>query len=549
MEDGASDLAGGIAAARQIWSDLKKSHDGVVVSGFKEVAESRLCVRLWLCGGASVDVVSRLEESSRLSLPPTACEVVEGSLPPCLNGGAYIQNSPNPQFMPHGPYHVVDGDGMLHSIKISQGKATFCSRYITTYKYNIERVLGYPVFPNLFAMFNSRISAYTTLLNFARVITGQINPLIHGLGTANTSLSLIGGKLFALCEYDLPYGIEMKSDGDDLITIGRHDFHASKKILMNNMTAHPKIDSQTGEVFAFKYHVIPPFLTFFRIDGNGRKQKDVPITIKRASVIHDFAVSKNYAIFPDTQIAINPLEVTRCGRVMTVDLDKTPRLGVIERYAEDEREMWWIDVPGLNILHVVNAWEEDDGGKIVILASNVLSVEHTLDRMDLNHFSMEKIMIDVEERKVVNRVPVSTKSLDFGGINPEYAGKKNRYVYAAQIETMPKILGVVKIDLSLLLAGGDGDCTVASRSYGPGCYGSEPLFVPREPSNQGATTEEDDGYLLSYVHNENTQESLFVVMDAKSPTLEIVASVKLPRRVPYGFHSIFVKQSDLRRPL
>ncbi|PIN16457.1 Zeaxanthin 7,8-dioxygenase [Handroanthus impetiginosus] len=97
---------------------------------------------------------------------------------------------------------------------------------------------------------------------------------------------------------------------------------------------------------------------------------------------------------------------------------------------------------------------------------------------------------------------------------------------------MPKMAGVA-------------DCTVGRRMYGPGCYGSEPIFVTREPYN--AAAEEDDGYLLSYVYNENIQESRFLVMDAKSPTLEIVAAVKLPRRVPHGFHSIFVKESDLQK--
>ena len=102
---------------------------------------------------------------------------------------------------------------------------------------------------------------------------------------------------------------------------------------------------------------------------------------------------------------------------------------------------------------------------------------------------------------------------------------------------MPKMVGLVKLDLSL---SDSEDCTVASRMYGPGCYGSEPAFVAREGAE-----EEEDGFLVAYVNNENTEESHFVVMDAKSPTLETVAAVKLPRRVPQGFHSIFVKQSDL----
>jgi len=78
-------------------------------------------------------------------LPPTECEVVKGTLPPCLNG-AYIRNGPNPQYFPRGPFHFFDGDGMLHSTKISQGKAIFCSRYVKTYKYLVEKKAGYQSF-------------------------------------------------------------------------------------------------------------------------------------------------------------------------------------------------------------------------------------------------------------------------------------------------------------------------------------------------------------------------------------------------------------------
>nr|GEV80805.1 carotenoid cleavage dioxygenase [Tanacetum cinerariifolium] len=107
---------------------------------------------------------------------------------------------------------------------------------------------------------------------------------------------------------------------------------------------------------------------------------------------------------------------------------------------------------------------------------------------------------------------------------------------------MPKISGVVKLDISLSEVD-RRECIVASRMFGPGCFGGEPFFVAKEPENPDA--DEDEGYIVSYVHNENTGESRFVVMDAKSPTLKIVAAVKLPHRVPYGFHGLFIKESDL----
>ncbi|PWA67637.1 Carotenoid oxygenase [Artemisia annua] len=378
-------------------------------------------------------------------LPPTECEVIKGTLPSCLDG-AYFRNGPNPQFLPRGPYHLFDGDGMLHAIRISNGKATFCSRYVKTYKYNIEKDAGFPIIPNVFSGFNGMTaSAARMAVAAGRFLAGQFDPT-KGIGLANTSLAYFGNKLYALGESDLPYAVKLAPNGD-IVTTGRHDFDGK---LFMSMTAHPKIDPETKEAFAFRYGPMPPFLTFFRFDQNGEKQPDVPIfSMTSPSFLHDFAITKNYAIFPEIQIGMSPMEMIGGGSPVSADSGKIPRLGVIPRY-----------------------------------------------------------------------------------------------MYCGVGDPMPKISGVVKLDVSLSEVD-RRECIVASRMFGPGCFGGEPFFVAREPDNPEA--DEDDGYVISYVHNENTGESRFVVMDAKSPTLEIVAAVKLPRRVPYGFHGLFVKESDINK--
>ncbi|KAK4486289.1 hypothetical protein RD792_008959 [Penstemon davidsonii] len=356
-------------------------------------------------------------------LPPTACEVVEGFLPSCLDG-AYIRNGSNPQFTPRGPYHLFDGDGMLHMIKISKGKATFCSRYVKTYKYTIEREIGYTIFPSPFSSFNGfAASMARSVLTVARILTRQFNPVSHGFGMANISLALIGGQLFALSESDLPYRIKTTSDGD-IVTLGRHDFFSDKPFI--SMTAHPKIDFETGVAFAFRYHVIRPFLTFFRIDSNGKKQPDVPIfSMKSTSLVHDLGVTKNYVIFPDIQIVMDPLQIVKGKSPARVDMTKVPRIGIIPKYAKDESEMWWIEAPGFNMMHCFNAWEEEDEGIIVIVASNISAVEQALERVDMAEMMLEKITINVKE-KTLQRHLLSSKILEMGCINPAYAGKKNR---------------------------------------------------------------------------------------------------------------------------
>ncbi|CAI0476625.1 unnamed protein product [Linum tenue] len=147
---------------------------------------------------------------------------------------------------------------------------------------------------------------------------------------------------------------------------------------------------------------------------------------------------------------------------------------------------------------------------------------------------------------MVYRVPVSTRNVEFGSVNPCYVGRKNRFVYAGIGDPTPKISGVVKLDVGDEMAGWTRrESAVACRMFGPGCFGGEPFFVAKDPGSSEA--DEDDGYLVTYVHNEINGESRFLVMDTQSPELEIVAAVRLPRRVPYGFHGLFVRESDLRR--
>lgn len=476
-------------------------------------------------------------------LPPTRCPVVRGAIPRCLAGGAYIRNGPNPQHLPRGPHHLFDGDGMLHSLLLppegSSGSSdpVLCSRYVQTYKYLLEREAGEPVMPNVFSGFHGLAGMARGAVTAARVLTGQMNP-VEGVGLANTSLAVFGGRLYALGESDLPYAVRVDPATGDVTTLGRCDFGGR---LSMGMTAHPKKDPITGEVFAFRYGPVPPFVTYFRFDPAGNKAADVPIfSVKQPSFLHDFAVTERYAIFPEIQIVMNPMGmVVGGGAPVGADPSMVPRLGVLPRYATDESEMRWFEVPGFNMMHSVNAWEERGGDEIVVVAPNVLSIEHALDRMELVHSSVELVRINLRTGNV-SRTPLSAGNLDFPVIHPGCLGRRNRYGYFGVGDPMPKIAGVVKLDFD---RAGHGDCTAARRDFGPGCFAGEPFFVPDDVEGNG---NEDDGYLVCYVHNEATGDNRFVVMDARSPELDIVAEVQLPSRVPYGFHGLFVTQAELR---
>ncbi|KAL6912270.1 hypothetical protein ACP4OV_001075 [Aristida adscensionis] len=480
-------------------------------------------------------------------LPPTPCAVVRGAIPRCLAGGAYIRNGPNPQHLPRGPHHLFDGDGMLHSLLLPPAPASpssppasdpvLCSRYVQTYKYLVERDAGAPVMPNVFSGFHGVAGMARGAVVAARVLTGQMNPA-EGVGLANTSLAFFGGRLYALGESDLPYAVRVDPASGEVTTHGRCDFGGR---LAMGMTAHPKKDPVSGELFAFRYGPVPPYVTYFRFDAAGNKGPDVPIfSVQQPTFLHDFAVTERYAILPEIQIVMKPMDmVVGGGSPVGSDRGKVPRLGVLPRHAADESEMRWFEVPGFNMMHSLNAWEEAGGDELVLVAPNVLSIEHALERMELVHSCVELVRINLRTG-AVSRTPLSAGNLDFGVIHPGYLGRRNRYAYLGIGDPMPKIAGVAKLDFDLA---GNGDCTVARRDFGPGCFAGEPFFVPDDVEGEG---NEDDGYVVCYVHNERTGDNRFVVMDARSPALDIVAEVQLPARVPYGFHGLFLTQAELR---
>eukprot|EP01018_Ginkgo_biloba_P019557 Gb_39803 [translate_table: standard] len=378
--------------------------------------------------------------------PTDQCLRVEGVLPECVEG-VYIRNGPNPRHVPRAGHHLLDGDGMLHALTIKDGRPTFCSRFVRTEKFIQEEIAGRPIFPNIFSGFYGVAGLARVALVIARIALGQIN-VAHGAGLANTSVFLFDNKLMALGESGLPYLFRMSEDGD-VENVGKYDFNGK---LCMRMTAHPKIDPDTGEMFAFRYAAVSPCLNFFRVASTGEKEADVGIgSLRQPSFIHDFAITKKYAIFPDTQIVASPMNmVFGDGFPIGCDASKVPRLGVIPRYATDDKAMKWFHVPGCNFLHFLNAWDAGDD-QIALFACNSSPMEHVLERIHLVHYSVEKIRINLKTAGTV----------------------------------MPKNKGIVKLDLDA-----EESRVAGCRVYDEGCFGSEPFFVARSWD-----ADEDDGYI------------------------------------------------------
>jgi len=143
---------------------------------------------------------------------------------------------------------------------------------------------------------------------------------------------------------------------------------------------------------------------------------------------------------------------------------------------------------------------------------------------------------------------LSASAVDFPRVNESYTGRKQRYVFGTTLDSIAKVTGIIKFDLHAEPETGKTKLEVGGNvkgiyDLGSGRFGSEAIFVPRVP---GITSEEDDGYLIFFVHDENTGKSAVHVIDAKTMSADPVAVVELPHRVPYGFHAFFVSEDQLQ---
>ncbi len=406
---------------------------------------------------------------------------VEGEIPRELNG-IYMRNGMNPRS--GWSDHWFFGQGMLHGVELSNGKASYRNRYVKTPYYEKEM----------------------------DIFSAMADPLAS---PANTHVLRHAGRIMAFEEAHSPWEVDRQ-----LETVGPVDFGGKLK---GQFTAHSRVCPETNELLGFGYSpMAAPYLTYYRIDPKGDLVQAEPIEIPRPVMMHDWNVTRNHVIFMDLPIVFSLEEGG-----FNFKEEAGARLGVMPRNGTNA-DVRWFEIEPCYVFHPLNSHEEGD--KIVLHVcrlphamkaglDDIGSIEDTTARL-------WKWTIDLTAG-TVKEEQIDDAPADFPRIDDRKVGLKARYGYS--LGMVPKTAAphydrwIHKYDLE---AG-----TRKTHDLGENVHGGEPQFAPRSPD-----AGEDDGWILSIVHDETKDQSSLAILDASDIGSPAIAKVKLPRRVPYGAH-------------
>lgn len=438
------------------------------------------------------------EEVTAFDLP------VVGEIPAELEG-RYLRNGPNPiSKVDPTTHHWFMGDGMVHGIRLRGGRAEwYRNRYVGSA--HVSDVRGEPDIdgPNWNA--------------------NPIGPNTNVGGFAGTTWAMVeaGG-----CPVELTY---------ELDTVARNDFFGT---LPGAFTAHPKLDPHSGEMHAMvyawgqwldhiQYVVVGP-------DGRVSRTVDIPLGM---TMLHDMSLTSRYAVVYDQPVTVD-LDLALAGRFpFRWTPDYGNRVGLLPRDG-DADDIIWIDVPIGYSFHPMNAYDTADGTVVIDLCN----YPKMFDQDILGPFG-DRVMGRLErwELDPVDRRASITVIDDTANEFPRHRGSLSTQPYRFGYCAAPSFEhGVgwptIKHDLTT------GERTVFD--HGPGRAAGEPVFVPRVDG-----TAEDDGWLMTFVHDLDREAAEFVVMDAQDLERGYVAQVPLPQRVPFGFHGNWVGDHRVAPPV
>ena len=429
---------------------------------------------------------------------------VTGKIPRELNG-RFVRNGPNPQFVWSDNYHMYSGDGMLHVLDLNNGRASYMNRFIRTPRFLCEREQGRAVFPGM----RDRVA---------------VAPEFAGIPpfTANTHVIEHAGRLLALNEGSPPFAVT------DIRSGAAVPDYLNGAVRMT-FAAHPKQDPDSGELHGFSYITPDRKVDYLVLDRLGRARLVAGFQPPYTALMHDFAITRHFAVFPFYPLTWSMERVQRgellyrwepeLGSYYYV-LDRTS--GEIVHIFQDSAVMG---------MHTVNAFEHQ--GCIILdmvlmddipqgtqaFADDSLSYQNTLNRITLD-----------PANGTLRRQRLSDLNVEFPRIDERHSTTEHRFSFFASTlnDSLPRYLfdSISRYDHQLDRM--ETYCPESRVLFG------EPVFVP-------AGDKEGEGYLLAYGYDEEEDTSDVWILDSTALIQGPLARIHIPQRVPFGFHGSWLE--------
>ncbi len=418
---------------------------------------------------------------------------VTGEIPRQL-AGRLLRIGPNPVAPDPANYHWFTGNGMAHGLRLRDGKAEW---YRSRYVRDGEVVAAKGWDP----------------------VSGPMPEFQLGEGVANTNIIGLGDKTFAIVEAgNLPVELDY-----ELETVARSNFEGT---LPAGFSAHPHWDPETGELHTAVYSPLWQHIQYVVVGPNGLVTKTVDVPTPGSPMVHDCMFTRNYFILFDFPVLFDA-EALNNGAPFPYSWqqDYGARVGLLPRNGT-AADVSWHEVEPCYVFHPMNGYEDEQGRVVLDVIRHPRMFDTDKRGPNEGSTSLERWTIDPSQSRVREQ-RLDDTGQEFPRLDERRAGNSYRYGYTTALGEGFDLGALIKHDLQ--------KGTSERQEQGAQRMFMEPVFVPRH-----ADADEDDGWVLAYLYDGDKDSSDVVILNAQDFSGEPVATIHLPRRVPFGFHGNWV---------
>jgi carotenoid cleavage dioxygenase-like enzyme len=440
---------------------------------------------------------------------PHAMRRIHGRAPVELEGVLY-RNGPAKFRRPGGSVgHWFDGDGLVRRFSVADGQARLSARFADTAKRRADTAADAVVTPG----FGTRAGPGAS-------VRGP-----DDVNAANISVMMAGKDLWALWEAGSPIAM----DPDTLETRGVHTFRPDLKGMP--FLAHPRFEPD-GRVW--NLGVSGDRAVVWRLAVDGALEAATPISLPRASYLHDFTATERHLV-----IVLQPWIHERLVAPISAGYVWRPEAGaqvlVLDKADLTRRRVY--ELPAFSAFHMGDAWE-DAGGTI---------------RLDICTSPTPEFAVQGARDMIEGRRPAGadTTRLTLMTLRPDGAASLDTLGLAAEFpRTDPRFAGRPR-DFTVCLTAGAGDSPLlqgvavrdwrrdrtSTYDFGSRHLVEEMIFVPRQGSR------EFDGWLLGTSLNLDARATELHVFDARRVEAGPICSWRSGVSLPVSFHGAFATKT------